>query len=293
MGKFYVFVFMIIGLMFNPSKIFAGNGPFFVTYDHHPAEKGEVELMLMTDYAKSKVGGNYVAQMLEIEYGVTKKLTTELMLEGQKTMGDTWVFTGWRWENRYRLFERELPVNPMIYVEWENLNGATKYKMEVSGFRDLQPVRNKEAKKEKERILETKLILGKDFGPLTVALNWINESDTRNKWETAFGYTLGARYSLSQAYSEKKENGDGDHNHHGKDGHSMTQWVVGAEMYGALGDTTNFGIKPNRQEHYFAPVLQFKKHLPNMMIHFHLSPAIGLTRASDHFLIRTSIGVEW
>ena len=142
-----------IVLIFSPSRAVAGNGPFFVLYDHHPEEKGEVEVMLMTDYAKSKVGGNNIPQMLEIEYGVTKKLTTELMLEGQKTMGDTWVFTGWRWENRYRLFERELPVNPMIYVEWENLNGATKYKMEVSGFRDLQPVRNREAKKEKERII--------------------------------------------------------------------------------------------------------------------------------------------
>lgn len=294
------FAMLIVGIMASilsivkPDIVNAGSGPFFVVYDHHPENKGDVEVMLMTDYARARVGSDNIAQMLEIEYGVTDQWTTEFMIEGQKTMGDTWLYTGWRWENRYRLFKEELPINPMVYVEWENLNGATKYKMEVSGFKDLEPVENAEAKKEKERILETRLILGKDFGPMTIALNWINESDTRNKWETAYGYALGFSYAFNPIYSERrlKENGGHNHQQH-RTNYNVTQWVIGAEMYGGLGDTKSFGIKPDKQEHYIAPVIQMVWHLSNIMLHFNFSPAIGLTSASDKIIFRTSIGVEF
>src|SRR3989338_11052186 len=65
----------------------AGNDIYFVTYNHH-IEKGETELMVMTDLtepaersADEKLGG-YISQMLELEYGITEQLATELMLEG-------------------------------------------------------------------------------------------------------------------------------------------------------------------------------------------------------------------
>lgn len=292
MKKFCAIVFLVVGL-WNPSPVSAGNGPFFVVYDHHPENKGDIEIMMMNDYARAKVGRDNIAQMLEVEYGVTDQWTTEFMIEGQKTLGDTWLYTGWRWENRYRLFKEELPINPMLYVEWENLNGATKYKMEISSNRDLEPVKNEEAKKEKERILESRLILGKDFGPITVAFNWINESDTRNKWETAFGYALGIKYEFNPTYSEGPIKDHGLHSSHSKKDFSMTQWVIGLEIYGGLGDTKSFGLMPDNQEHYFAPVIQLIKHFPNKMFHIHFSPAIGLTRASDRFVLRTAIGVEF
>lgn len=289
MKRFHVFIFSLIGtlVMFHAS-VFAGNGPFFVTYDHHPAEKGEFEIMLMNDFAvKSRVGKDYVAQMMEVEYGVTDRWTTEPMWEWQKTYGDSMLFTGWRWENRVRLFKRELPVNPMLYAEWENLNGATKFKMEVSGFRDKEAERNKVARKEQERILETRLVLGKDFGPLTVAFNWINETDTQRKnAETAFGYSFGVKYTFNSSHSEKSME-----EHHEE--HKGTQWVVGAEMYGALGDTHTFGIYGDDQEHYFAPVIQVMTHISGQMFHFHVSPAIGLTEGSDNLYLRTAIGVEF
>lgn len=272
----------LLAATIGPSLTFAGNGPFFVVYDHHPEEKGEVEVMLMNDFNKSRVGRDNYAQMVEVEYGVTDRWTSEFMLEGQKTTGDSWVYTGWRWENRYRLFEEELPVNPMIYAEWENLNGATKYKMEVSGNRDLEPVSNTEAKKEKERILETRLILGKEFGPLTVAFDWINESDTLRRFETAFGYAMGFRYTIGVHAGEhlhRRERRNGDN----------SRWIVGMEMYGGLGDTKSFGIMPKKQEHYLAPVVMW--HAYNVMFHF--SPAIGLTDASDKYVLRTAIGWEF
>jgi hypothetical protein len=168
----------------------------------------------------------------------------------------------------------------MLYAEWENLNGATKYKMEVSGNRDLESVSNAEAKKEKERILETRLILGKDFGPFTVAFNWINEGDTLARFETAFGYALGFSYDFSKAHRMSGHVGHPD---------GGLPLVAGMEMYGGLGDTTSFGLMPKKQEHYLAPVVML--HAFNTM--FHLSSAIGLTGASDHFLLRAGIGWEF
>ena len=71
MKKSSLFVLLIIwaSWLLNSHSVFAGNGPFFVVYDHHPENKGDIEIMMMTDYARAKVGRDNIAQMLEVEYG--------------------------------------------------------------------------------------------------------------------------------------------------------------------------------------------------------------------------------
>ena len=55
-------------------------------------------------------------------------LLTELYLAGQSTRQDRSLFTGTRWENRFRLLMGEHRVNPVLYVELERINGADKTK---------------------------------------------------------------------------------------------------------------------------------------------------------------------
>jgi len=176
----------------------AGNNGFFVTYNSR-VEKGELELMVMNDYTQPSTArraegqGDYFSQMIELEYGVTDQYATELMIEwfadtesGQKK------FTGFRWENRYRLFRDDLPLNPMVYVEYEDLDPATRFKMEVSGW-VRPPYHESEEEPDRERILESRLILSDDIGPVNVAFNWISETDLGGG-TTAFGYSIGAMW---------------------------------------------------------------------------------------------------
>src|SRR6201984_3183583 len=98
----------------------AQESPYFVTYDHHLEEPGNLEI---ETYNTSGIAGagqnNYVAPYMELEYGVTGRWTSELYLEGQGTVGDSAVFTGWRLENRFRPLKREHWVNPVLYPEDE------------------------------------------------------------------------------------------------------------------------------------------------------------------------------
>ena len=69
----------------------------------------------------------------EFEYGATAWWTTELYFDGQTTFNDSTIFTGFRWENRFRLLQREHFINPVLYIEYEQTSGADKILKEVEG----------------------------------------------------------------------------------------------------------------------------------------------------------------
>lgn len=88
----------------------------FVLYNHHTADAGEMEIMIMNDLSQEPDGTRYTAQMIELELGITDKLTSEAMIEGQATFGEGgYNFTGFRWENRYRLFDYGTFVSQDIF----------------------------------------------------------------------------------------------------------------------------------------------------------------------------------
>lgn len=58
---------------------------------------------------------------------------TEVYLEGQSTLRDSTVFTGYRWENRFRVLPREHWINPVLCLEFENINDANRSLLEVVG----------------------------------------------------------------------------------------------------------------------------------------------------------------
>ena len=285
-------------------------------------EKGEWEIMLMNDLtfpslARRNEGQNtYFSQMLEVEYYPTNQLALEVMWEAFEDTGTGfWKYTGARYEARYRLFEEKVPLNPMLYVEYEDLDPLTRYKMEVSGwvippYAEPTPV----SEPRRESILETRLILSQPFDHerWNVAFNWINETDLNNSGLTAFGYALGlTRRFHGAGHGEHGDSGHEDHEHehngvehtsyetsyqheghageHGEEGadHPLTRhrWLMptsaGVEFDGALGDTRAFGIVPSRQEHYVVPNIMFHTGKHTMC---QLAVFIGLTGASDNLL---------
>jgi hypothetical protein len=198
----------------------------------------------------------------------------------------------------------------MVYVEYEDLDPSTRYKMEVSGWIK-PPYAEQSGEPDRERILETRLVLSQDFGPTNLAFNWINETEVATG-HTAFGYAAGlmwmdhhresehAGFACPMHPEERSSHpgtcskcgmtlvGTGTEEEAGSDSHAG-KTGVGLEMYGALGDTKAFRIAPARQEHYLGPILMYH-HSKRWMMHTQL--AIGLTQASDN-LVRTSFGFEF
>jgi len=255
MGKKYSLIALLLIGSFHAyaTDARAANGANFVLYSHHTEKADEVEIKLMNDIGQEADGTQYVAQMVELGLGITDRWTSEFMIEGQNTSGrGGYSFTGFRWENRYRLFEYgAVPLNPVLYVEYEDLSNNTKYLMEVSGRKDA-PMSAKA--RPRERVLETRLILGEDIGTrmgsafswlnredigdrLEVSFNWLNETDL-DTGDTAFGYATGFSYILSESAGKKYREGV----------------MFGIELFGGLGnDRQGITADGSITEHYLSP----------------------------------------
>ncbi|MBI1977392.1 MAG: hypothetical protein HYS55_01415 [Candidatus Omnitrophica bacterium] len=285
-----------MGLVFLTSICFADGG-YLTTYSHH-IKRRELEVMVMNDFTfpskphHEEGERNYFSHMVEVEYAPFSQLALEFMTEWFEDVGkkDT-KFTGFRYEARYRLFKQEVPLNPMVYVEYEDLDPETRYKMEVSGwvrppYEDSAETTHPESSEvNRERIIETRVILSQDFlKHWNVAFNWINETDTSDG-VTAFGYTTGVSYQFHTHHEEH-----GEHSHlssHHRPFFSLAS--VALELTGAFGDTKDFGLEPSRQEHYVQPsvMIHMREH-----VMFNLGFGIGLTRSSDN-LARFNVGIEF
>lgn len=267
---------LVAGLTFG-RVAYAQESPYFVTYDHHMEEPGSLEVSLTPVLTFPKDDHRAaLAPLLELEYGATAWWTTELYLEGQTTFGDSTLFTGYRWENRFRLFMREHWINPVFYVEFESLNGADKTLTEVVGFDgwpdQVEP--NAESRREHKRELEAKLILSRDVRGWNVAANLIAEKNLAHApWE--FGYALGVSRPIGLAASPDdcrlcSEN-----------------FSVGLELYGGVGEWRTITLAGT--SHYLAPTLAWN--LPNgLSVRF--STGFGLTAQSDRSIVRVGLAYE-
>src|ERR1700694_5848230 len=145
--------------------------PYFVTYSHHLEEPGSLEISYRNVLGSPTGGNPFSSSLLELEYGVNGWWTSELYLAGQT------VWTGWRWENRIRPLVREHWINPVLYVEFEDINGADKSLLSVVGHdgESDQATPNAEARRERKRELEAKLILSSYAKGWNIAENFIAE----------------------------------------------------------------------------------------------------------------------
>jgi hypothetical protein len=256
--------------------IAAAEKPYFVTYDHRLEEPGNLELSIQPVVAfPSRVPG-FAALSIELEYGLKGWWTTEFYLDGQKTDADSALFTGYLWENRFRPLMREHWLNPVLYVEFEHLNGADKTMQEIVGFDSVRDGdgRNAILREEGERELETRLILSSNFRGWNASENFLAVKNLGNEpWE--FGYAIGVNRPLALTASQIDcrlcaEN-----------------FRAGVEFYGGLGTWHRFGLSGTSQ--YVAPVLSWE--WPEGLT-LRVSPSFGLTPDSHRFLLRFGASYE-
>jgi hypothetical protein len=247
---------------------------YFVTYSHQMEEPGNLEIGNKS-VAGSPAGGNsFFANNLEFEYGVKGWWTSEFYLDGQSTRNESTLFTGFRWENRFRPLLREHWINPVIYVEFENINAADKSLLEVVGNNGVGDLIERNNRSEKEREAELKLILSSNFRGWNISENFISEKNLAGEpWE--FGYAVGVSRPLSLKARAKPCS------------FCAENFVAGLEMYGGLGTTEGFGLKDT--SHYLAPVVQWQ--MPSGPT-FKLSPGFGLNDNSMGFLMRFGVSYE-
>jgi hypothetical protein len=241
--------------------------PYFVTYSQYLEEPGNLEIATKNVIGKPQDGNRFMGSNVEIEYGAKGWWTTELYLDGASLANDSTIFTGFRWENRFRPLAREHWINPVLYVEFENINGANKSLLEVVGHDGAGDLTDAHAvaREEKKREIEFKLILGSSFKGWNVSENLIFEKNLANEpWE--FGYAIGASRPLKLAASAKKCT------------LCAQRFMAGVEMYGGLGDRYSPGLHDT--SHYLGPTINWTS--PNGLT-LSFSPQFGL---NDHSVAR-------
>jgi hypothetical protein len=268
--------FILLESFLLPPACRGAEGPFFVTYTHQMEEPRNLEFTTKNLTGKPGDGNRFLGSALELEYGVKGWWTTELYLDGQATKNESTLFTGFRWENRFRLLPREHWINPVLYVEFENINGADKALLEVvaqDGKDDLVAP-NSEARAEKKREIEAKLILGSYFKGWTIAENFIVEKNVKHA-PYEFGYAAGISRPLALAARPEPCN------------FCPENFQAGVEMYGGLGTQVDFGTRETSQ--YVAPTVAWTLASGTT---FKVSPSFGVTSTSAHFLLRFGVSYE-
>jgi hypothetical protein len=261
---------LILFLLAAAASSSAQESPFFITYNHHMEEPGNLDIEVSSTSDVPRSGQQtYFAPYIELEYGVTARWTSELYLEGQSTRGNSTVFTGWRLENRFKPLRREHWINPVLYLEYEDLNEASRIQKEIEGGGPDLTSRNALLTPEHDHELESKLILSSDYHDWNISENFIAAKNFSQSEGVEFGYSFGASRPLATLAS-------------GADCHFCREnFIVGAEMYGGLGSTLDFGA--HNTAHYIAPVLSWAVS-DNSTLRF--SPGFGLTHESNPVLFR-------
>lgn len=258
-------------------RVQAQESPYIVTYDHYLEEPGSLEVEYFSTFGTQRGGNDFHAYWMEFEYGATAWWTTEIYLDGQTTFGDSTLFTGFRWENRFRLLKHEHFINPVLYVEYENISGADKILKEIEGHDGEadNADSNAEARQEHQHELETKLLLSKTFKGWNIAQNTIATKNLSNEpWE--FGYAIGVSRPLALKASAQRCS------------FCPENFIAGLELYGGLGDRYSFGLHDT--SHYLAPVVAWN--LPSDWT-LRISPGFGLNDNSHKFLLRWGVSREF
>ena len=278
-----LFRFKLIALLLSlhflwSFSVFAQESPYIVTYDHYLEEPGSLEVEYFSTFGTQRGGNDFHAFWTEFEYGVTAWWTTEVYVSGQTTFNDSTIFTGDRWENRFRLLQREHLVNPVLYIEFENTNGADKILKEVEGH-DVESDyadSNAALRKEHDHELELKLLLSSTFKGWNVAVNPIATKNLLPSEPWEFAYAVGASRPLALKASPNRCS------------FCPENFIAGVEMYGGLGGAQSAGLHDT--SHYLAPVIAWN--LPSDWT-VRLSSGFGLNDNSHRLLLRWGLSREF
>src|ERR1700743_1028014 len=131
-------LFGLVVVCLYPAKARAQEWPYLVTYSHELEEPGNLEIAFKNVQAAPANGNSFISSTMELEYGATAWWTTEVYLSGQHTQHDSTIFPASLWENRFRPLLREHFINPVLYVEYEDINNADKTFLEITGHHSIQ-----------------------------------------------------------------------------------------------------------------------------------------------------------
>jgi len=257
--------------------VHADEPPYFVTYNSHLEECGDLEISTMLVPSRASGINPFLGNLTEFEYGATSWWTVEFYVDWQHTFDDSSAFTGQRVENRFRILPREHRITPILYVEYEHLSAADKTLKEVVGFdgkADLN-IPNAEARHDYEHEIETKLILGNPFHGWDVAENLIFEKEFADDAPWEFGYAVGVSRPLRGATT--------------RSGcvFCASSLTVGVEVYGGLGTSSDFTVQGT--SHYLAPILAWRLASGTRVT---VSPTWGLTNDSLGTFVRIGVSQE-
>ena len=259
--------------------------PYF-TAKSYTLPKDMVMGMGLVDVNDARYSNNFVTGMAMLEYGITSWWTAGFMIEGQKIEGLPTTYGGERYDTYVKALPNDHIINLTLYGEYERLNGAALYKMEVAGFGGenlTEPI--DEARQTPVRTIEGRAIVYHDWGHTNATFNFISETGL-DSHETDFGYAWGIfqqsewpMMNMSSAMPEKTSMSSPPL-------FSIQRLGYGIEMFGALGNNKEFGIYWQREQQYLGPVFTY-----NISENWsaHLEPAFGLSDVSDPIVLRMGL----
>jgi len=184
-------------------------------------------------------------------------------------------FTGWRWENRFHPLKGEHAVNPVLYLEYESINEASRIQKEIVGSGALSFAPIDELRASRARELEAKLILSSAIRGWNLSENVIFEKNLSAAEGIEFGYSVGVSRPLGGLAS-------------GRSCHFCREnFAAGLEGYGGLGSSIERTLSETR--HFVAPVLAWHVTARTTL---KVSTAFGVTDASDRYLLRIGYAYE-
>ena len=176
----------------------AQESPYFVTEHHHLPDPGALGIANYNVLGDPKIGNGFLGSVLELEYRPKKWWSMEVQLEGQTTLHDSTVFTGYTLLNKFKLAPKNSWINSVLSIGWEDTNAANKSIVEIEAGEDDFILRNGLERRIQEHEIETKLILSRDHRGWNFAGNVIGVKNLAGEpWQ--FGYCLGISRPLSMA----------------------------------------------------------------------------------------------
>jgi hypothetical protein len=171
---------------------------------------------------------------------------------------------------------REHWINPVIYVEFEDISGADKALREIVGHDGLPDfsLPNAISRQDKKREIEAKLILGSNFRGWNISENIIAEKNLAgDPWEFGYAWAISRPFKLAAGAHNCTFCGE--------------KSQAGIEMYGGLGERYSFGTRLTSQ--YFGPTVNWAAP-KGLTLSF--SPQFGLNDYSVPVLYRFGISYE-
>lgn len=252
----------------------AQDRPYFVSYSHDMEDPGEAEIESKTALAGSS--SPFGAMASEFEMGVRSWWTAGFYLDGQVTDEDSAIYTGFRFENRFKPLKGEHAINPVLYFEYESISGADKTLLEIAGHDGAEDIDipNALGRRTHQHEGELRLILSSDVRSWNFSENFIAEKNLGHApWE--FGYAVALSRPLRAPSGRTC-------------GMCPESLVAGVELYGGAGDTSSLTLR--NTSHYVAPELGWN-FSPRTRVSF--SPGFGITSTSLTTIYRIGFVCEF